>query len=282
MVELRRRGWSAWKTVPGDVDSGLAAVADSPDRIYLFARRGNEVVWNLYDRGTGPEQGWRGWQPLHPPPAAARLRRGRRPPHRPRQDPSPTAGARWSRAASGAPTARLPESVVTVTSSNGSWSRTAIASRRRALQGADPGRADADAAPRGARARRTSLACTTATVRTQAGVRLKATKRVRPGGRVRFRGRLLGKPIPAPRQAVELQAFDGGRWRVFAQPRTGSKGTLQDLLPAAPHVRAAHLPLPRPRAAGDGLPLRAGLLEGGPRPGSAPLIQAPRRAGRCT
>ena len=63
--------WSAWKTVPGAVDSGLGAVADSPDRIFLFARRGADVIWNVYDGGTGPEQGWSGWQPAAPAAAPA-------------------------------------------------------------------------------------------------------------------------------------------------------------------------------------------------------------------
>ncbi len=217
-------GWSAWKTVPGNVDSGLAAVADSPDRIYLFARRGSEVVWNLYDRGTGPDQGWRGWQPLHPPPpppgcdaAAGRLTGHARAVAYGRR---PLVTGRVRRT-DGAP---MPESVVTVSSDNGSWSRTGIASVSGSYKVRIPAgptrtlRLEAHAP--GA----TALACTTARVRTKAGVRLKATKRVRPRGRVRFRGRLLGKPIPARGKLVELQAFDGGRWRVFASPRTGSKG----------------------------------------------------------
>jgi hypothetical protein len=55
-------------------------------------------------------------------------------------------------------------------------------------------------------------------------VRLNATRRVPPGGRVRFRGRLLGKPIPRVGKLVDLQAFDGGRWRTFATTRTNRKG----------------------------------------------------------
>jgi hypothetical protein len=219
--------FSAWKTVPGSVDSGLAAVSDHPDRIYLFARRGTEVVWNLYDRGAGPEQGWRGWQPLHPPPpppgcdpAAGRLTGHSR---TVAYGKSPVVSGRVRRT-DGAP---MPESVVTVSSGTGSWSRTGIAAvsgiykvkipagptRTLRLQAHAPGA--------------TALACTTATVRTRAGVRLKASKRVRPGGRVRFRGRVLGKPIPGRGKLVELQAFDGGRWRVFATPRTNRKGTFK-------------------------------------------------------
>ena len=82
--------FSAWKTVPGARRlRGSPPSPTDPTRIYLFARRGGEVVWNLYDRGTGPEEGWRGWQPLHPPPPPPpppRLRSRRRPRHRPRAD----------------------------------------------------------------------------------------------------------------------------------------------------------------------------------------------------
>ena len=72
-----------------------------------------------------------------------------------------------------------------------------------------------------------SLACTTATLRTRAGVKLQATRRVRPGGRVRFRGRLKGRPVPRRGKLVELQAFDGGRWRDVREPRTGRKGSFK-------------------------------------------------------
>ena len=36
---------------------------------------------------------------------------------------------------------------------------------------------------------------------------------------MRFRGRVLGPRFPSAGKLVELQAFDGGRWRTFAQPR---------------------------------------------------------------
>ena len=36
--------------------------------MWLFARRGREVVYNVYDSGRGPENGWNGWKLLHPPP----------------------------------------------------------------------------------------------------------------------------------------------------------------------------------------------------------------------
>ncbi len=55
-------------------------------------------------------------------------------------------------------------------------------------------------------------------------MKLRATKRVRPGGRVRFRGSLRGKPVPRRGKLVELQAFDGGKWRTFSQPRSRKDG----------------------------------------------------------
>jgi hypothetical protein len=220
--------WSAWKTVPGRVDSGLAAIADSPDRIYLFARRGRDVIWNLYDRGKGPQDGWNGWQSVHPPPppppppltcdgdsrrmsAHTKLVRYA---HRPR-----IAGrARWP---NGGP---LANATISATPRRGGWIQrtTAAADGHYALRiPAGPSRTiRLQAWAPGASA----LACTTVKVKTRAGVRLKATRRVNPGGRVRFRGRLLGKPIPRRGKLVEIQAFDGGRWRTFAQPRSRRNG----------------------------------------------------------
>ncbi len=61
-------------------------------------------------------------------------------------------------------------------------------------------------------------------VNVRAGLTLRATKRVRRGGRARFRGRLLGKPIPRVGKLIDLQAFDGGRWRTFATTRASRKG----------------------------------------------------------
>ena len=66
--------WSGWKTVPGGVDSGPAAVADTCSRMWLFARRGGDVVYNVYDAGTGPQNGWGGWKSVHPPPPRPRRR----------------------------------------------------------------------------------------------------------------------------------------------------------------------------------------------------------------
>ncbi|HET8951215.1 MAG TPA: carboxypeptidase-like regulatory domain-containing protein [Solirubrobacteraceae bacterium] len=58
----------------------------------------------------------------------------------------------------------------------------------------------------------------------RAGITLRASRSVPRGGRARFRGRLLGKPIPRVGKLVDLQAFDGGRWRTFATTRTNRKG----------------------------------------------------------
>jgi hypothetical protein len=219
--------FSAWKTVPGVVDSSPAAVSDDPSRIYLFARRGGDVVWNLYDRGTGPQEGWRGWQPLHPavqppPPIACAPGAGRVTGH------GPTArfgrGMRLAGRARRADGAPLVSATVTVRPRRGSWVRRAVAGpggHYAVRIPAGPSRTlHVEALAPGA----SSLACATVRVKTRAGVRLRASRRVRPGGRVRFSGRLLGKPIPRRGKLVELQAFDAGRWRVFAQPRARRNG----------------------------------------------------------
>jgi len=39
-----------------------------------------------------------------------------------------------------------------------------------------------------------------------------------------IRGRLKGLPVPGRGKLVELQAFDGGKWRTFAQPRSRKSG----------------------------------------------------------
>ena len=41
---------------------------------------------------------------------------------------------------------------------------------------------------------------------------------------MRFRGRLRGLPVPRRGKLVEIQAFDGGRWRTFALPRSHRDG----------------------------------------------------------
>src|SRR5215211_1984074 len=220
--------WSGWKTVPGRVDSGPAVVSDNGSRVWMFARRDGEVVYNVYDSGRGPENGWNGWKLLHPPPAP--------PPPPPACDLAAgrvTAQARMvsfgkrprlsgrARRTDGAP---LGSAFMSVSPLNGDWTKTTIAgpdghyslrippgsTRRLRVSALAPGAG--------------ALACTVARVRTRAGVTLKATRRVRPGGRVRFRGRLKGLPVPGRGKLVELQAFDGGKWRTFAQPRSRKDG----------------------------------------------------------
>jgi len=186
------------------------------------------VIWNLYDNGTGPEDGWRGWQPLHPPPpppppplacdaAAGRVtaharmvRFGRTP--------------RLSGRARRIDGATLVSATVSISPRRGGWVQRATAGpdgRYSVRLPAGPTRRlNIEAWAPGAG----SLACTAARVKTRAGVTLKATRRLRPGGTVRFRGRLKGRPVPLRGKLVELQAFDAGRWRTFAQPRSGRDG----------------------------------------------------------
>lgn len=70
------------------------------------------------------------------------------------------------------------------------------------------------------------LACSrTVRLNVRAGLTLEARpKRVHFGGRVRFRGRLIGHPIPRVGKLIDLQAYDGGRWRTFQTVRTNRKG----------------------------------------------------------
>jgi hypothetical protein len=71
-----------------------------------------------------------------------------------------------------------------------------------------------------------NLACSrNVRLNVRAGLTLRARpKRVRFGGRVRFRGRLIGHPIPRVGKLIDLQAFDGGRWRTFRTTRANAKG----------------------------------------------------------
>lgn len=58
-------------------------------------------------------------------------------------------------------------------------------------------------------------------VRVPARATLRASLR---GRRVRLTGRLLGGHVPRRGKLIDLQARDGGRWRVFATVRTDSRG----------------------------------------------------------
>ena len=71
-----------------------------------------------------------------------------------------------------------------------------------------------------------ALACSpTARVVVRAKGRLRARPhRLRAGRVVRFRGRIAG-PLPAGGKLLDLQAFDGGRWRKFATTRTRRGGS---------------------------------------------------------
>jgi hypothetical protein len=220
--------WSGWKTVPGGVDSSPAVVADTSQRIWLFARRGADVIYNVYDAGKGPENGWNGWKPMHPPPPpppappACDLGAGRVTGHAKVVGfgRSPRLAGR-ARRIDGAP---LVSAQIIVSPAQGGWTRTAITGADGAYRmrlPAGPSRtlnlqAWAPNAP--------SLACSQAKIKTRAGVTLEATRRVRPGGTVRFHGRLKGRPVPGRGKLVELQAFDGGKWRTFAQPRSRRTG----------------------------------------------------------
>ncbi len=215
--------WSSWRRVAGAVESGPAAVYDGAGRLYLFARQGGDVAYNVYADGS-----WSGWQPMHPappPPAAPTCAAdaGRLTAHARGVDygKRPTISGRARR------TDGAPLMGATVTLRTSSWTRTATVANsghyRIRIPAGPTRRLRLTALAPGAN----SLACVSMRVRTRAGVRLAATKRVRPRGMVRFRGRVLGKGIPRSGKLVELQAFDGGRWRVFAQPRTNRKGAFK-------------------------------------------------------
>ena len=82
------------------------------------------------------------------------------------------------------------------------------------------------------------------------------------GGRARFRGRLLGKPIPRVGKLVDLQAYDGGRWRTFATTRTNRKGRYR--APTASPARSPRTFRFRARARKEArYPYALGTLEGG-------------------
>jgi hypothetical protein len=56
----------------------------------------------------------------------------------------------------------------------------------------------------------------TVTMRVRAGVTLSIRPRsVGPNGRIRLTGRLKAGPIPRSGKVLDLQAFDGGKWRTF-------------------------------------------------------------------
>jgi hypothetical protein len=64
-------------------------------------------------------------------------------------------------------------------------------------------------------------------LRVAAGATLSISpKRVRPRGGITISGRLRGLPLPSSGKVVDLQAFEGGKWRTFDTARArGKKGT---------------------------------------------------------
>ena len=220
--------WSGWKTVPGAVDSGPAVVADTSQRMWLFARRGSDVVYNVYDAGRGPQEGWSGWRQLHPPPPppppppACDLGAGRVTGHARVVGfgRSPRLSGR-ARRIDGAP---LVSAQIIVSPARGGWTRTALTGADGAYRMRLPAGPSRTLNLQAWAPNASSLACSQAKIKTRAGVTLRATRRVRPGGKVRFRGRLKGRPVPRRGKLVELQAFDGGRWRTFATPRSRRDG----------------------------------------------------------
>ncbi len=106
---------------------------------------------------------------------------------------------------------------------------TGYVSRGEVTTGADgrftllPGRGAARAIRFEYRARR-QLAAPSATdivsMHVRAGVTLSIRPRsVGPNGRIRFSGRLRAGPIPRSGKVLDLQAFDGGKWRTFETVR---------------------------------------------------------------
>jgi hypothetical protein len=212
--------WTDYRTLPGVVRSGPAVATDGTGRMWLFARGGRDVVFNVYS-GSG----WSGWLPIHPvnpPPTCstaaglvsarvATVRYGRHPHVRGR-----LVGAD-GRALPGVGVAatRITGHVEgrAVTRPDGRFSIRLPRGRDRRIHVLVP------------RPALHALACSRPlTVHVRAGVRLHASRTVRPLGRVHFSGRLLGRPFPHPGKLVQLQAFDGGRWRTFANPRATRRG----------------------------------------------------------
>ena len=128
----------AGRPCPAASTPGPPSSPTTASRMWLFARRGGDVVYNVYENGTGPENGWSGWRLLHPPPpaapAAARLRPRRRPADGPRQARALRQARRGWRAARAGPTARRScPPTITASPARGGWTRTATAGRERLL-----------------------------------------------------------------------------------------------------------------------------------------------------
>ena len=247
--------WSGWKTVPGGVDSGPAVVADTSSRMWLFARRGGEVVYNVYDAGKGPQNGWRGWKLLHPPP----------PPPPPPPGVRPAAGRLTGARASSSASASAPRLTGRARRTDGaplvSATITVLARARAAGRARRPPSPTASTRCGSPPARRGGSTCEALGAR-----RLLARLHERAGPdprrgdaeghapRAPGRHGALPRPPegPAGARARQARGAAGVRRRPLAHVRAAALAPRRALprgLPAAPHVRAADVPLPRPRAA---------------------------------
>jgi hypothetical protein len=232
--------WLPWRPLAGVVESAPAAVSDHPDRIYLFARREGGVIHvNLYDRGLGPDKGWTGWRPLHPPPPQPVA-----PPPPPACTPEggtvtfAVDGRAKRRRVSFGRRARLSGQARTVLGAPRAAAAVRVLDAQRGVvlatgQTDGEGRFVVRLPARGpSRSLRievaspgdSALACATLRLQVRAGVRFSASGTVARGGRVFFSGRVLGLPVPRRGKLVEVQAFDGGDWRMVVTPRTDRRG----------------------------------------------------------
>ena len=250
-----RRCRAASTRVPPSSPTRRADVAVRPPR---------RLTWSTTSTtpAAAPQNGWDGWKLLHPPPPppppppACDLAAGRLTAHaklvgfgkRPRL-------AGRARRTDGAPLVSASDHGVTRARRLDAHRHRG---RQRLLRAAAAARPDPPDRVKALAPGAGSVACTRAIVRTRAGVTLKTNRRVRPGGTVRFRGRLKGLPVPRRGKLVELQAFDGGRWRTFAQPRSRKNGRYK----AAYRLRRTFGPrtftLPRARAPESGYPYELG------------------------
>ena len=117
-----------------------------------------------------------------------------------------------------------------------------------------------------------ALACSApARLAVRAKARLRAKpRRLRAGRVVRFRGLVRG-PLPPRGKLLDLQAFDGGQLAQVRHCAHPGGRTLPRPLSLQPPGPAAHVPLPRARAARGRVPLHPRLLEQGA--GARPLVR---------
>lgn len=225
-------GWFDWKPVAPAPAGGLAATAEGPGRIWLFAGQGQDLVYDVYDR-----RGWSGWQQLRVAGAPAPG------PDRPAQlcggsGPKVSVGRRPHRAVAFGARPRISGRVRSADGSllGGAEVRLVeVGPGLRELARTRSGRTGRFSVrlPRGSSrtlrvgvpaGANNTLSCSGEfRVDVKAGVTLKAPRVVR-GRRIAFSGRLRSGPIPQRGLVVELLAFDGGRWRQFKSTRTNRRG----------------------------------------------------------